>query len=162
MEGIPETLTGWIRLAQKYHSHWAMAWAFGYQGKKDAHGRFKPHLNPQKPKKKEQDPDAMDVDYTQMSQDKKEQLMKSESCFWCEKQGHLSKDCPIKRKASIREATVETTKKEKKKKIEKKDDPPSYDSLLKQINACSMEDRQKILEVFSQDGSNPEDWEKDF
>jgi hypothetical protein len=25
MEGIPETLTGWIRLAQKYHSHWAMA-----------------------------------------------------------------------------------------------------------------------------------------
>jgi hypothetical protein len=39
-----------------------------------------------------------------------------------------------------------------------KDKPPSYDSLLKQINACSMEDRQKILEVFSQDGSEPEDF----
>jgi hypothetical protein len=25
MEGIPETLTGWIRLVQKYHSCWAMA-----------------------------------------------------------------------------------------------------------------------------------------
>jgi hypothetical protein len=24
MEGIPETLIGWIRLMQKYHSHWAM------------------------------------------------------------------------------------------------------------------------------------------
>jgi hypothetical protein len=72
MKGIPETLTGWIRLAQKYHSHWAMTRAFGYQGKKDSHGRFKPHLNPQKAKKKERDPDAMDVDFTQMSPDKKE------------------------------------------------------------------------------------------
>jgi hypothetical protein len=57
---------------------------------------------------------------------------------------------------------VETTEKVKKRKDEKKDNPPSYNSLLKQINACSMEDRQKILEVFSQDGSDPEDWEKDF
>jgi hypothetical protein len=158
MEGIPETLTKWVKLTQKYHSCWAMARAFGYQGKKDAHGRFKSHLNPQKPKKKERDPDTMDVDYTQMSQDKKEQLMKSGSCFWCEKQGHLSKDCPTKKKALIWEATVETAEKAKKGKPEKKDDPPSYDSLLKQINACSMEDRQKILEVFSQDGSEPEDF----
>jgi hypothetical protein len=84
--------------------------------------------------------------------------MKTGSCFRCEKQGHLSKDCPTKKKASIREATVETTKKGKGEKPEKGDDPPSYDSLLKQINACSMEDRQKILEVFSQDGSKPEDF----
>jgi hypothetical protein len=57
---------------------------------------------------------------------------------------------------------VETTEKVKKRKDKKKDNPPSYNSLLKQISACSMEDRQKILEVFSQDGSDPEDWEKDF
>jgi hypothetical protein len=25
MEGIPETLTKWVKLAQKYHSRWAMA-----------------------------------------------------------------------------------------------------------------------------------------
>jgi hypothetical protein len=75
--------------------------------------------------------------------------MKLGSCFRCEKQGHLSKDCPTKKKALIREATVETTEKAKKGKPKKKDDPPSYNSLLKQINACSMEDRQKILEVFS-------------
>jgi hypothetical protein len=78
-----------------------MARAFRYQGKKDTHGRFKPRFNPQKDKKKEHDPDAMDIDYTQMSPEKKEQLMKSGSCLRCEKQGHLSKDCPTKRKVSI-------------------------------------------------------------
>jgi hypothetical protein len=81
MEGIPKTLTEWVKLAQKYHSRWVMTRAFRYQGKKDAHGRFKLHLNLQKPKKKEHNPDAMDVDYTQMSPDKREQLMKSGSCF---------------------------------------------------------------------------------
>jgi hypothetical protein len=83
--------------------------------------------------------------------------MKSESCFRCKKQGHMSKECPTRQKAAIWEAKVETEQpKQEKKKT--KDDPPSYDSLLKQINACSMEDRQKILEVFSQDGSEPEDF----
>jgi hypothetical protein len=71
-----------------------MAKAFGYQGKKDNHRRFKPHFNLQKEKKKEHNPDAMDVNFTQMSQDKRERLMKSGSCFRCKKQGHMSKDCP--------------------------------------------------------------------
>jgi hypothetical protein len=67
----------------------------------------------------------------------------------------MSKECPTQQKTAIREAKVETEQpKQEKKKA--KDDPPSYDSLLKQINACSMEDRQKILEVFSQDRSEPE------
>jgi hypothetical protein len=46
MEGIPESLTQWVNYTQKYHSRWAMTRAFRYQGKKDAHGRFKPHFNP--------------------------------------------------------------------------------------------------------------------
>jgi hypothetical protein len=158
MEGIPESLTQWVIHAQKYHSRWAMTRAFGYQGTKDTHGWFKPHFNPQRPKKKERDPDAMDIDYTQMSLEKKEQLMKTGSCFRCEKQGHLSKDCPTKKRVSIREATIETPEKPKKEKSEKKDEPPSYDSLLKSINTCSMEDRQKLLEVFSQDRSETEDF----
>jgi len=103
----------------------------------------------------------MNVDFTQMSQEKKDQLMKSGSCFQCEKQGHLFRDCPTKGKALIREATSEPTEPQKgkgKTKIQK-DNPPSYESLLNQINACSMEDRTKILKVFSQDGdSEPGDF----
>jgi hypothetical protein len=70
----------------------------------------------------------------------------------------MSKDCPTREKTSIREAKVKATEPPKENKKEKKDEPSSYDSLLKQINACSMEDRQKILEVFSQDGSELEDF----
>jgi hypothetical protein len=135
-----------------------MTKALRYQGKKDNQGRFKLRYNPHKEKKKERDPDAMDVNFTQMTQDERECLMKSGSCFRCKKQGHMSKECPTCQKSSIREVKIETDAKPKQEKEKKKDEPPSYDSLLKQINACSMEDRQKILEVFSQDGSEPEDF----
>ena len=103
----------------------------------------------------------MDVDRTYMSNDEREKLMRSGSCFRCKKQGHMIADCPSKpSKSTIQEATVETPKKGKKKDKDQEDkspDPPSYDSLLKQINACSMEDCQKLMEVFSNDGS-----EEDF
>jgi hypothetical protein len=71
-----------------------MTKALRYQGKKDNQGRFKPRYNPHKEKKKDHDPDAMDVDFTQMTPDEKERLMRSGSCFRCKKQGHMSKDCP--------------------------------------------------------------------
>ena len=41
----------------------------------------------------------------------------------------------------------------------KKDQPPSYNSLLKQNNACSMEDRERLMEVFS---NARDDDEQDF
>src|SRR5882757_8195526 len=157
MEGIPESLTQWINHVQTYHSRWAMTRALGYSGKKKKAGRFKQRWNPRE-RKKERDPDAMDVDFTKMSQDERESLMKSGSCFKCKQKGHMAKDCPRKQ-AVIREATTEdqewTKVKSKKKQTQeppsKEKPPPSYNSILEQINKCSMEDRQKILEVFSQD-----------
>ena len=97
----------------------------------------------------------MDVDFTQMSQSEKEQLQKSGSCFRCKKKGHIARNCHQKTETTIQEAVVEKSLKQKTEK-KKKDQPPSYDSLLKQINACSMEDRQKLMEVFSTTGSNDE------
>ena len=105
MEGIPDSLTQWIRYAKKYHSRWAMTWALGYTGKKNPTTQ-KVRWNPRE-KKKEKDLDTMDVDFTQMTPDKKEQLMKSGSCFHCKKQGHLSRNCPTRNKTSIREANME-------------------------------------------------------
>jgi len=93
-----------------------------------------------------------------MTQDEREKLMKSGSCFKCKQKGHMAKNCP-KQQATIRETTTEdqewtkiNSKKEQTQKPPTKEKPPpSYNSILEQINKCSMEDRQKILEVFSQD-----------
>jgi len=155
-EGLPETYSRWIKYAQKYHSRWAMSKALGYYGKPN---QDKPKWNPHKPKeRKERDPDAMDVDRAQMTPDEKEKLLRSGSCFRCKKQGHMARQCPTK--TAAQEATVEPaaepSKVKGKKKKESQDDPPSYDSLLKQINACTMEDQQKLLEVFNDGGSDEE------
>ena len=80
LEGIPESLTQWVKYAQKYHSRWVMSKALGYMGKKKEPEKFKPQWNTHE-KKKECDPDAMDVDFSQMTKEKKERLMKSGSCF---------------------------------------------------------------------------------
>ena len=103
----------------------------------------------------------MDVDWTYMDASEKEKLMKSGSCFHCKKQGHLSWECPT-RKTMIQEAKVEEPPKQNKKGNTKEtpiailtlEKPPSYSFLLKQINICNMKDRQKILELFSNNGGN--------
>ena len=129
-----------------------MTRALGYIGKKNP---TPPKLRwNTKEKKRERDPDAMDVDFTQMTLNKKKQLMKSGSCFRCEKQGHLSRNCPTKNKSAVREAKMITEQETPKSLKTKNEEPPRYETLLKQINTCSMEDRQKLLEVFSQDGDN--------
>ena len=143
-----------------------MAKAYGYTGKKDDFGKGKPKWNLHK-KPKEKDPDAMNVDRNFMDASEKEKLLKSGSCFRCKKQGHLLREC-LTWKATIQEAKIEETPKANKKGKNKENpamtmttkEPLSYTSLLKQINACKMEDRQKILELFSNDRGSEE--EEDF
>ena len=155
MEGIPDLLTQWVQYAQKYHSRWVMMQALGYVGKKNP-ATQKPQWNPRE-KKKERDPDTMDVGFTQMTPDKKEQLMKSGSCFCCKKQEHLSRNCPTRNKVSAQEANMGPQTENPKPTKGKSKKPSPYETLVKQINACSMEDRQKLLEVFSQDGDSREE-----
>ena len=100
MEGMLDSLTVWVKLAQIYHARWAMAKAYGYTRKKNdtEKGKLKwyPH---KKPKKRE--PNAIDVNRTYMDASEKEKLMKSNSCFCCKKQGHLSQECPIRKMTTI-------------------------------------------------------------
>jgi hypothetical protein len=162
-EGFPETMNKWIRLVQKYHSRFAMGKALGYYGGKGKDNRNAWQHNAGKPnqqKKKDQDPNAMDVDRTQMDPAKKERLFKTGSCFKCEKQGHLARDCP--KRTTAQEAKVEEVEKQpplKKIKDTTKstEQPPSYDTLIKQINACTLEQRQKLLETFSNAGDSEEE-----
>jgi hypothetical protein len=56
----------------------------------------------------------------------------------------------------VTEASPKNKKKGKTPQTTPQEEPPSYDSLPKQINACSMEERQKLLEVFSTSGSDDE------
>ena len=96
--------------------------------------------------KQDWDPNRMDVDFAQLSSTKKEQLMKEGKCFHCKRARHLSRNCP--QKAEIWEATQDTPKEEQKGQKDKtKEAPPAYEDLVKGINACSMEERQKILEA---------------
>jgi Zinc knuckle len=48
--------------------------------------------------RKEKDPNAMDVDA--LTLEKRNEMMRKGLCFNCEEQGHLSKDCPKKKKVS--------------------------------------------------------------
>jgi hypothetical protein len=163
-EGNPRTLKKWKDAARTHHTRWAMTKAFGYTGKRKEKGSFKPQFH-QKREKKERDPEAMDVDFAKLnllSPQEREELMKSGRCFRCRKQGHMSKECP-QNKATANETTMQeppktTPKQNRQSKLKEADRPPSYDSLLKQINACSMEDRQRLMEVFSNAGSDNEDF----
>ena len=65
-----------------------------------------------KPPKEPKDPFAMDVDAIRvntMNKDKKDRLWKEGRCFFCEKQGHLSWQCP-KKQGGIKLVTPATPK----------------------------------------------------
>ena len=56
---------------------------------------------PTKPRR-ERDPNAMEVDALKtdrLSKEEREKLSKEGRCFQCKKQGHMSRDCPDKKKS---------------------------------------------------------------
>ena len=151
VEGLPDNLDLWVKYAQRHHARWAMVKALGYGGRsKDSqrasNGNWRARQHAEKGKR-DRDPDCMDVDFARLSPTEKEQLMKEGKCFRCKHAGHLSCNCP--QKSEIRKANVDPQEKpnDRPKKEKAKEAPPAYEDLVKGINACSMEDRQKILEA---------------
>ena len=154
--GMLNGLWEWVRLTEQQHIQYTMNQALSYIGK-DWEKKNKTWPGPNTFKKKKNDnSNAMDVDCAQMDPAEWEKLMKSRSCFCCKKQGHLAKDCPQK-SSQIQEASTKPSNKKKKKTKQSKDKPPAYDTIIKQINACTMEERQKLLKLFGKDNE-----EEDF
>ena len=87
----PTTLQRWYDKANTFHRNW----------RKSQHllGRGNTNVAKKETLKKtfifpkcEQNPDAMDID--RLTTEERTLLMKEGKCFKCQKQGHLSRDCP--------------------------------------------------------------------
>jgi excinuclease UvrABC ATPase subunit len=91
----PTTIEGWVDRAILLDTQYRQTMEVMNDGKNDGKAR-----NDKKPKsgwsnyfdskKKERDPDAMDID--RLSPEKRSALMKKGACFKCEKTGHMAKD----------------------------------------------------------------------
>jgi hypothetical protein len=160
--GLPSTTKAWAAHARTYHVRYTISKAYGYFGG----GKDKPKQAYKTPHQRRHD-DAvpMDVDAAQVQKwkrlepEERERLMKEGRCFICKQTGHRSRECPS-RAPSIKEVKIEENPSKEPPKGKNKEKPPAYDSLVKGINACSIQDRQKLLEELSNAGNSDE--EEDF
>jgi Zinc knuckle len=174
----PQTLAEWQEAARTHTAAWTEQKLF-----KELHGgsigRITQLLgNPQgqqqqrRPQQQQQcsapqcsapqrDPDAMDVDVTTTQSNRtpdpdRERLIREGHCFYCKEQGHLSRECPKKKKQNIagttRARVTETTE------VTATPTTTSPDKLTntevaKALKAMSDEERGKLAEYLSQDPS---------
>ena len=92
-ENVPETLSGWYKKAAFQEQNW--------QEIQKIFGRTTQNKNNNNTPRKfnfpiQQDPNTMDIDVSMAEQ--KTELMKKRACFNCKAVGHLSRDCPNKKK----------------------------------------------------------------
>ena len=90
-ENPPTTLQGWYNKASTFHGNWRRTQRMLGRGKANEQKKDMPKRTFTFPKR-ERNPDAMDID--QLTTEERTQLMKEGKCSKCQKQGHLSKDCP--------------------------------------------------------------------
>ena len=91
-ENPPTTLKEWYEKATKFHSNWQkMQCIFGRKNEL-AQSTSQTKRKFQFPVKKEQDPNAMDVN--SMTTNEHAELMSKGACFKCKKTGHQRDQCP--------------------------------------------------------------------
>jgi hypothetical protein len=121
------------------------------------------------------DEDCMQVDRTKLKKLTKKEckhLRKRRACFFCQKDGHMARECPEKKKTSHSSASGGKPKARTVNiQEEKEDGPPSYKSSVANIHTtiCTMtrNKRERLLEKLIKEGSEDEDEksqadEKDF
>jgi Zinc knuckle len=103
----------------------------------------------------------MDVDITTTQNNRipdpdREQLIREGHCFYCKEQGHLSRECPIKKKqnaTSTTRACVTETSEVAATTTTTSSDKLSNMEVAKALKAMSDEERGKLAEFLSQDSS---------
>jgi hypothetical protein len=99
----PTTLEGWEDAAREQHELWVEIQAsLGHRTPYGRQQRWQQVLGPKKQPRR--DPNAMDVDGAKISTltvEERKRLQQEGRCFGCKKQGHLSRNCPDRKKLEI-------------------------------------------------------------
>jgi len=98
------------------------------------------------------DPNAMDVD--RMTVEERQELMRKGACFFCKEVGHLTSECPKKKK---KYAEKPSTSKNESKPAPKKGG--NFKDMKKYIRGLDSEEKEKLAEELIMD-HNEEDEER--
>ena len=90
-KNLPATLQEWYDKVNTFHGNWKKTQRILGRGKANESKKEAPRKTFTFPKR-ERNPNAMDID--RLTTKERTLLMKEGKCFKCQKQGHLSRDCP--------------------------------------------------------------------
>jgi Zinc knuckle len=171
----PETLAEWQEAARKHSAAWTEQKLFKEMHGGGSLGRITQLLGnaqgqqqqrrPQQPPcpapRPQRDADAMDVDVTTTNRTPdpdRERLIREGRCFYCKEQGHLSRECPVKKKRNANATGTTRTRVTETSEVTTTPAPTSSKELsnaevAKALKAMTDEERGKLAEFLSQDPS---------